>query len=220
MQYFETQSVESLTSQKNLNWLFQQYADFDSPVTQFYLKHQNEFVTLFGQLEVDQKTRGIVRVKAYDVARKKDTLLLKHIQQTLLSSLGSAASQWNLLADVYYMGGIQNWQAYADATLQYGQLYAHKDVKTLYETVTYLKYFTTEKRILQKGIKIVEQALAVDKSYANLLLQAQLWQKLEEYTKARKTAEASVQQAKKAGVDSKEASDMIKELEEKGSKGQ
>lgn len=104
--------------------------------------------------------------------------------------------------------------------MQYGQLYAHKDVKTLYETATYLKYFTTEKSILQKGIKIVEQALAVDKSYANLLLQAQLWQKLEEYAKARKTAEASVQQAKKAGADSKEASDLIKELEEKGSKGQ
>ena len=69
--YLKTQNAVELTSRKNLEYLFNQYAEFNSPATQYFLAHQPAFAAQFGQEAVTKRTRGIISQKAEATGRKK-----------------------------------------------------------------------------------------------------------------------------------------------------
>lgn len=163
-----------------MEYLFNQYAEFNSPATQYFLAHQPAFAAQFGQEAVTKRTRGIISQKAEVTGRKNDLPGLAHLRQTIVRLLPIEAAQWQALAQIHYYLGqpARNWPVYVDATLAYGRKYAARDSFTLYEAVIYLIAFVNDKALLAKGDQIIKQVIVADNSYLNLLTQVKLLHKL------------------------------------------
>ena len=96
--YLKTQNAVELTSQKNLEYLFNQYAEFNSPATQYFLAHQSAFAAHFVQEAVTKRTREIISQKVEATGRKDDLPGLAHLRQTIIRLLSIEAAQWQALA--------------------------------------------------------------------------------------------------------------------------
>ncbi len=71
--------------------------------------------------------RRLISGVSRDAGVSKDSLLLGQVQESINRNLGEQAPRWKALSLVSYQGGRQNWQAYADASLDYGNKYAAID---------------------------------------------------------------------------------------------
>ena len=78
--YLKTQNAVELTYRKNLEYFFNQYAEFNSPATQYFLAHQPAFAAQFGQEAVTKRTRVIISQKAAVTGRKNDLPGLAHLR--------------------------------------------------------------------------------------------------------------------------------------------
>ena len=212
--YLKTQNAVELTSRKNLEYLFNQYAEFNSPATQYFLAHQPAFAAQFGQEAVTKRTRGIISQKAEATGRKNDLPGFAHLRQTIVRLLPTDAAQWQALAQIHcYLGQpARNWPAYVNATLAYGRKYAAHDRFTLYEAVAYLTAFVNDKALLAKGDQIIKQAIAADNSYLNLLTRAKLLHKLGAEPQAVAAANAAIAVATKGGKSIDDATELLADI--------
>ena len=212
--YLKTQNAVELTSRKNLEYLFNQYAEFNSPATQYFLAHQPAFAAQFGQEAVTKRTRGIISQKAAATGRKNDLPGLAHLRQTIARLLPTEAAQWQALSQIHYYLGqpARNWPAYVNATLAYGRKYAARDSFTPYEAAVYLTAFVNDKVLLAKGDQIIKQAIAADNSYLNLLTRAKLLHKLGAEPQAAAAANAAIAVATKGGKSIDDATELLADI--------
>jgi thioredoxin-related protein len=85
-EYLNTQSLEELKSQKNEELIFNFYAKFDAPITQYFITHSNEFIPHFGQSEVNIKLRRFIGNASENAGRVKDLNQQKHIEKSVRES--------------------------------------------------------------------------------------------------------------------------------------
>lgn len=212
--YLRSQTLAELAASRNLEYIFRQDTKFDSPAIQYFLRHQPAFELLFGPAAVAKKTRGIVGQAASDLGRKNDGPGLNILRQALAALLPAGVVQWQALARVQFLLGQspRDWPAFAAATLTYGQQFAAQDSFTLYEAGVYLTAFTDDRAVLATGDKIMQLALAVDKSYLNLLAHAKLLHKLKAEAPAAVAAREAIAVATQAGTSSEEATALLAEI--------
>ncbi|ALW86572.1 hypothetical protein AUC43_16680 [Hymenobacter sedentarius] len=213
-EYLKSQRPADLTSVKNLDFIFKLSTDFTSPMTQFFLSHQPDFATHFGQEAITNKTRNMVGWTAAELGQKNDLPGLRNFQASLAQLMPKQAEQWQDLATIKYLLGQpqRNWPAYVNATLAYGQRFAAQDNYTLYEATAYLAAFVNDKALLAKGDQIIQQAIAADRSHFYLLTRAKLLHKLGNDAEATTAATEAIAAATKAGANPDEATAFLAEI--------
>lgn len=210
-EYLATQKPQELTSEENLRYVFSKDLSFRSPATQFFLANQQLFIPLFGQEEVLQKAEKFITRTANTAGRTQDLALQQEVQQAVRSYFKDI-QRLTSLAQLYYLGGKQEWLAYANATLAHGKRYASTDWRTLYETAIYLSYFSEDKEALAVGAQIMQQVTKTHQSYDNSYLQARLLQKAGNHQAALRVAQEALMLAKQQGEAIADAQNLIAEL--------
>ena len=197
--YFKSQTAQELTSPKNQAYVFEAFTKFESPVTQYFLSHKPAFVSRYGAAEVMHKTRQTIWWKAQQAGQHSNATALAAVQKTIAKLMPREAAQWQALANVIYLLGQpkRDWPKYADAALAYGRKYAAQDSETSYESATYMKVFVNDKLLLKKADQLIQQAIAVDASYTNLLTRAELLHKLGDTAQAAAVAKQAIAAASK-----------------------
>ncbi|MCC3153913.1 thioredoxin family protein [Hymenobacter sp. BT770] len=211
-EYLKTQSAQEMSSQKNLEYIFNQFLPYESLATQYFLQHQAEFVPKFGQEAVTRKSRELISNAANALGHKNDKVGLGNLQQSIARLLPAQAKQWQELAQVQYFMMQRNWPAYVDATLAYGQQFAAQDSFTLNYATAILTAFVDDKALLAKGDQIIQQAIAADRSHFYLLTRAKLLHKLGNDADASTAAMESIAAATKAGANHDEATEFLAEI--------
>ena len=218
--YFKSQPVAELASPKNQAYIFEARTAFESPVTQYFLSHKAAFKAHFGADEVSRKTRSIITREIGPVATKNDLGALNALQATIGRMMPSEAAQWQAMANVSYLLGQRprNWPKYTDAALAYGRQYAAQDSRTLYEAAVYLNAFVDDKLLLKKADQIIQQAIAVNASYDNLLTRAELLHKLGDNAQAATVAKQAIAAASKTSEHTEGATELLASLAPQASK--
>ncbi|WP_375417316.1 thioredoxin family protein [uncultured Hymenobacter sp.] len=213
-EYLKSQQPKDLASQKNTDFIFNAYADFGSPLTQYFLTHQSAMVAQFGQEAVTKKVKGTISREAGELGQKNDLAALSNLQQAVGRLVPDGAAQWQALARVHYLLGQpqRDWPAYADAVLAYGAKYAGQDSYTLYEATVYMTAFVEDRAVLAKADPIIRQALAADRSYLHLLTRAKLLRKLGDNEQAASVANEAVAAAAKANKGADDAVELLAEI--------
>lgn len=212
-EYLDTQSAKQLQSEKNLRYIFEKHLSFNSPATQYFLKHQSRFTQINEEEEVNRKAQRIITRTATLAGRVNDTKLLEEIEQTIKANFANT-NKVSSLAKIYYYQGQKEWLKYAQATMNYADKYADDDIGTLVETATYLKHFSKEKQPMEIGAKIMEKVISTERNYTNLLLYAHLLQKAGKADLALDAAREAIKVAKATGEDNGGATKLISELQQ------
>lgn len=197
--YLKSQTAQELALPKNQAYIFEASTAFESPVTRYFLTHGSAFVPRYGATKVRHKTRQIIWWQAQQIAEKSNTAALAALQTAIGQLMPSEAAQWQALADVIYLLGQpkRDWPKYADTALAYGRKYAAQDPETSYEAATYIKVFVADKLLLKKADQLIQQAIAVETSYDNLLLRAELLHKIGDNTQAATVVKQAIEAAGK-----------------------
>ncbi|MBF9237802.1 thioredoxin family protein [Hymenobacter sp. BT683] len=213
-EYLKTQSMQEMAAQKNLEYVFNQYMAYESPASQYFLKHQPAFVPQFGQQAVSRKAVRIISQAARPFGMQNDLAGLGQLQQSIARLLPAQATQWQQLAKIHYLLSQpqRNWPAYVAATLAYGQQFAAQDSYTLYEATSFLTAFVNDKALLTKADQIIRQAIATDSSHFYLMARAKLQHKLGNNTEAAALATEASATAAKAGENQDEAQQFLAEI--------
>ena len=213
-EYLHTQSAAELASLQNREYIFNQYQDLDAPSTQYFLRHQPDFVGQFGTQAVAKRTRNIISQAGDEAGRKNDAAALVSLQKTIAQLMPAEADQWQQLAQLHYLLGQhpRDWPAYAKAAQIYGRQFAKRDSQTLYEATVYMTAFIADKALLAQAGLIIQLALAADPSAPNLLARAKLLHKLGDDAQAAAAAWASVAAAACTGENTDEANSLLAEL--------
>ncbi len=213
-EYLKTQSAQEMASQKNLEYVFNQYVAYESPASQYFLQNQSAFVPQFGQQAVGRKAVRIISQAAYPFGKQNDLAGLGKLQQSMARLLPAQAAQWQQLAQIHYLFSQpqRNWLAYVDATLAYGQQFAAQDSYTLYEATLFLTAFVNDKALLTKADQLIRQAIAADSSHFYLMARAKLQHKLGNNAEAAALATEASATAAKAGENQEEAKALLAEI--------
>ncbi|UOQ68667.1 thioredoxin family protein [Hymenobacter volaticus] len=212
--YFQTLKPETLTSDKNQEYIFGTYTSFNAPATQYFLTHASSFVPKFGKAEVSKKIRYIVGRAAGEIGERNDLSALKSLQQAIARTKVTDAPQWKELAYIQYLLGKQqrDWLAYTNAVQAYGKQYAAQDNFTLYEATAYVTAFVEDKKILAQADPIIKQALAAEPSYLNLCTRAKLLHKIGNKQEALLVVNEALAKAAKDQRNSTEATELLSEI--------
>ncbi|MFT3700886.1 MAG: thioredoxin family protein [Agriterribacter sp.] len=221
--YLKTQDNEALSSKKNLEYIFNHATTINAPATKYYFDVQKPLSGLLGGETIKQQNTIIIGNAANEAGYKNNGDQLRQVKSMLRNVDKNDLNQLSLLADVKYsMGSFQKdnqrWKPYADAAFLYGSRYASKDyTKVLYEAATYLFYFTNSKESLQKGVQIINVAIAANNTYYNLFTKARLLHKLGQPKTALATAQSAIKTAT-PNDDTQDAKDLIEEIKKSGEK--
>lgn len=212
--YFNSQTAQERASPKNQAYVFEASTAFESPVTQYFLSHRAAFAARYGTAEVGRKTQRVISWEAMQAAQESDAAALDALQTTIGKLMPSEAAQWQASANLSYLLGQRerNWPKYADAALAYGRQYAAQNSRPLYEATVYLKGFVDDKTLLKKADQLIQQAIAVDASYTNLLLRAELLHKLGDNVQATAVAKQAIAAAARANEHTEEAMELLATL--------
>jgi thiol-disulfide isomerase/thioredoxin len=218
--YFKSQSAAELASPKNLAYIFEARTAFNSPVTQYFLSHKAAFNTRFGADEVSRKTRNIINREVGPLATKNDLGAFNALQAAIGRVMPNEAAQWKAMANLSYLLGQheRNWPKFADAALAYGHQYAAQDSRSLADAAAYIKFFVEDKALLRKADQIIQQAIAVNASYDNLLTQAELLHKLGDNVQAATVAKQAIAAASKTSEHTEGATELLASLVPQASK--
>jgi thiol-disulfide isomerase/thioredoxin len=212
--YFKSQTAKELTSPKNQEYIFAASTEFESPVTQYFLSHRAAFVPRYGVAEVMHKTRRAIWWKAQQAGQHSDAAALATAQANIGRLMPGEAAQWQAFANVIYLLGQpkRDWPKYADAALAYSRKYAAQDPETAYEAATYIKVFVTDRTLLKKADQLIQQAIAINASYTNLLTRAELLHKLGDNTQAAAVAKQAIAVASKTSEHAEGAEELLASL--------
>ena len=168
----------------------------------------------YGEAKVTSKTQQIIAWEAQRIAQKSDVTSFAALQTTIGKLMPTEAVQWKAIANLNYLLGQheRDWPKYVDAALAYGRQYAAQDSRTLYEAAVYLNGFVDDKLLLKKADQIIRQAIAVDNSYFNLLIRAQLLHKLGDNSQATAVAKQAIAVANKTNEHTEEAVELLASL--------
>ena len=112
----------------------------------------------------------------------------------------------------------KEWKPYAEAALIYGSKYAGNDNFALRESAAYLYYFANNAEAFELASQVMDQAIAPNKSYDNLLLKAKILHKLGHDQQALIAADEAVRIAAVKAEDGAEAITLEKEIRNPKSK--
>ncbi len=209
-QYLATQTPAQLASEENLHFIFSRYLGFRSSATQYFLRHQGQFLPLFKE-EVKHKAQRIITQTAQMAGTENDLVLLQEVQQAVASNFRDA-ERLNALAMIYFYAGRKDWRRYAQETLAYSKTLAGDDWRTLYETGMYLNAFAKDKEAMEIGTQLMKRAVALHRNPENLYLYARLQHKAGREAKATKAAKEALDLAKSTGEDTSDISAFLTEL--------
>jgi thioredoxin-related protein len=211
-EYLQTQSVEQLDAEQNLRYIFEKGLSFNSPATQYFLKHQHTFTPLYTPEEVARKAQNIIINAARTAGEEGNMGLLEAVELAIKANFRDT-SKLSALASIYFYQGQSAWLKYAEASMAYANQLASNDWQTLQETATYLKHFAEEKQALEIGAQLMEKVIGMHKNYKHLYLYAQLQQKAGREDLALEAAKEAIKVALEAGADSSQAARLIADLQ-------
>jgi hypothetical protein len=217
--YLKGQDKKELSSKKNLEYIFNHATTMDGAATKFYFDMQKPLRQLLGEEKIKNTTMAIVGNAAMDAGYRQDSAQLHQIKTILQNIEPGDRDQLSLLTNVKYSMGAfqkehQQWKPYAEASIVYGRKYAKKDYSRpgiLYESASYLFYFTDSKEPLQKGLQIIDIAIAAENDYYNIYTKARLLHKLGQEKKALAAIQGAIKIASPKD-DTQDAKDLIEEI--------
>lgn len=214
-QYLATQTEDKLVTANNWKIIANGVTDLQSREFQYVLNHQKEFEAVASPKRVQRKIENIVFELLTPAFEYKDTityakkrLIAKTIQTVKNDSLVSSF-------DMQMAEHTKNWKKYKQITTATVDKYYSKDAKTLKDVASiYLKNIN-DSAALNTAIGWAKKAVAIVETYDNQILLARLCQKNKNTKEAIQYATAAKNKNGTIGFSTKEADDLLLELNSK-----
>lgn len=214
-QYLATQPDDKLVSANNWKIIANGVTNPQSREFQYVLNHQKEFESVASAKRVQRKIENIVVELLTPALEHKDTITYN--KKRLIAKTIQSAKNDSLVNsfDMQMAERTNNWKKYKQITMASVDKYYAKDAKTLRDIASnYLKNIN-DSVALNTAIGWAKQALAIVETYDNQILLARLYQKNKKIKEAIQYATAAKNNNGSIGFSTKEADELLLELNSK-----
>ena len=214
-QYLATQKDSLLISANNWKIIANGVSDIQSREFQYVLNHQKEFEAVASPKRVQRKIENIVIELLTPALENKDTIT--YAKKRLIAKTIQTHKNDSLVCtfDLQMAERTKNWKKYKDISNENVDAFFYKDAKTLKEIASnYLKNIS-DTVSLNNAIRWVIQLITLNETYDNQLLLARLYQKNKKTKEAIQYATAAKTKNSNLGFNTKEADDLLVELNSK-----
>lgn len=214
-QYLVTQNESQLVSANNWKIIANGVTDLQSKEFQYVLNHQKEFEVVASPKRVQRKIENIVVELLTPALEYKDTIT--YSQKRLIAKTIQSPKNDSLVNsfDIQMAEHTKNWKKYQAITIESVDKYYSKDLKTLKEVATnYLKNINNTAG-LNAAIRWMKQVVASLETYDNQVLLARLCKKNKNTKEALQYATAAKNKNGSMGFSTKDADDLLAELNSK-----
>lgn len=214
-QYLATQPDDKLVSANNWKIIANGITNPQSREFQYVLNHQKEFESVASAKRVQRKIENIVVELLTPAIEYKDTIT--YAKKRLIAKTIQTARNDSLVNsfDMQMAERTNNWKKYKQITMASVDKYYAKDAKTLKDVANnYLKNIN-DSIALNTAIEWAKQAVTMVETYDNQILVARLCQKNKKIKEAIQYATAAKNKNGSIGFSTKEADQLLLELNSK-----
>ncbi|MBL7813509.1 MAG: thioredoxin family protein [Saprospiraceae bacterium] len=196
----------------NLAFIFQHTEGVDSKLFEYLVKNQKDFEKKFTKDEISLKIQGTASEFLFN---EKDVPSLSAADSVI--RLVYPADKLDRMILGYRMSHYRmkgDRDNYAQAAVNFFKKYSDSEEELSETAITFYEQIDDPK-MLEKAVKWAKKSVKLEKRFMNQIVVAQLYQKLGKTAKAKKEAQKAIDLAKTTGENYDEATDLLKELEEK-----
>ncbi len=214
-QYLVTQKDSLLISANNWKIIANGVSDIKSREFQYVLNHQKEFEAVASPKRVQRKIENIVIELLTPAIENKDTIT--YAKNRLIAKTIQTHKNDSLVCtfDLQMAERIKNWNNYKDISNENVDTFFYKDAKALKEIASNFVKNITDTVSLNNAIRWGKQLIVLNETYDNQLLLARLYQKNKKTKDAIQYATAAKTKNGDLGFNTKEADDLLVELNSK-----
>lgn len=213
--YLNTQSDEQLVSELNWRVIANGVTDIKSREFQYVLNHQKEFAAVASQNRIDRKIESIVNESLRPYVDNLDTINYYKQREIVKSIRLQKTDSLVFKFDLTLAERTEKWDFYKKVTLENTEKLVWNDASFLKDIgQTYLKHIS-DTESLKKAISWVKHAIELNDSYDGNLLLARLYNKIKDKKSALKYAKDAKIIAAEMDWGTKDADDLLAELNKK-----
>lgn len=214
-QYLVTQKDSLLISTNNWKIIANGVSDIQSREFQYVLNHQKEFEAVASPKRVQRKIENIVIELLTPAIESKDTI--SYDKKRLIAKTIQTHKNDSLVCtfDLQMAERTKNWNKYKHISNENVDAFFYKDAKALKEIASNFVKNITDTVSLNNAIRWAKQLIVLNETYDNQLLLARLYQKNKKTKDAIQYATAAKTKNGDLGFNTKEADDLLVELNSK-----